>query len=321
MTFQAMRERRNALDARIASILIALRSVVRGLPLFASARPKTPLRVLCIMAFDTLHMLRSAKPLPTAKRRMLAALLDFGACANAAFDHKECRRRECRNTLQLLEKDEIRSSVVEYLRRLSALESRRPLPGGDDRQFHKVGLYREAVVRLSLAMLATTANGNQCLDDGIRATYRDADLKMLFRIVMQCQIVDDVLDYAKDMYAGLPSFLTASKSLPRALELTRLAALGYADDRDLPRTGDVFPLRAALFLVSTLTKLVIVFGRWRQRSEVSGTTPCHSLNRRFLTLAAACPDITPPRSHATSTPVCPPAFARKPLNRSAPRHG
>jgi hypothetical protein len=45
------------------------------------------------------------------------------------------------------------------------------------------------------------------------------------------------------------------------LELTRLAAIGYADDRDLPRTGDVFPLRAALFLVSTFTKLVIVLAR------------------------------------------------------------
>ena len=34
-------------------------SVRRCLPLLFSARPKTPLRVLCIMAFDTLHMLRS----------------------------------------------------------------------------------------------------------------------------------------------------------------------------------------------------------------------------------------------------------------------
>ncbi len=103
--------------------------------------------------------------------------------------------------------------------------------------------------------------GNQCLDEGIRATYCDADLNILFRIVMQCQIIDDVLDYSKDMSAGLPSFLTASKSLPQAFELTRLAALGYADDRDLPRTGDMFPLRSALFLVSACTKLVMVLLR------------------------------------------------------------
>jgi hypothetical protein len=254
--------------AGIASILIAAGSMVRGLPLFVSARPKTPLRVLCVMAFDALHVLRKAKRLPMPRLRVLAALLDFGACANAAFDNKEFCRRECRETLRLLEEAGIRSSVVEYLRRLRDLESRRPLPGGDYRQFGKVGLYREAVVRLSLAVVAATADGNGCLDEAVRATYCDADLKILFRIVMQCQIIDDVLDYATDMSAGLPSFLTACKSLPQALELTRLAALGYADERDLPRAGALFALRSALFLVSTCTKLVIVLGRWRQRTRV-----------------------------------------------------
>jgi hypothetical protein len=265
MNFQAICERGKALCARISSILIAVRSILRGLPLFVSARPKTPLRVLCIMAFDTLHMLRNAKPLPTPKVRTLAALLDFGAYANAAFDHKDFCRHEFRITLQLLEEAGIRSSVVEYLRGLRNMESSRPLPGGDDWHFQKVSLYREAIVRLSLGMVAAVAKGNRCLDEGIRATYCDADLNILFRIVMQCQIIDDVLDYSKDLSAGLPSFLTASKSLSQAFELTRLAALGYADDHDLPRMGDVFALRSALFLVSTCTKLVIVFGRWRQR--------------------------------------------------------
>jgi len=116
MNFQDICERWNALYARISSILLAVRSIVRGLSLFMSARPKTPLRVLCIMAFDMLHMLRNAKPLPMPKLRLLAALLDFGACANAAFDNKDCCRHECRRTLQLLEEAGIRSSVVEYLR-------------------------------------------------------------------------------------------------------------------------------------------------------------------------------------------------------------
>ena len=267
MNFQAICERWKALYARIWSILIAVRSILRGLPLFVSARPKTPLRVLCIMAFDMLHMLRNAKPLPTPKVRMLAALLDFGACANAAFDHKDFCRHEFRKTLQLLEEAGIRSSVVEYLRGLGDMERSRPLPGGEYWQFQKVSLYREAVVRLSLGTVAAIAKGNRCLDEGIRATYCDADLNILFRIVMQCQIIDDVLDYSKDLSAGLPSFLTASRSLPQAFELTRLAALGYADDHDLPRTGDVFALRSALFLVSTCAKLVIALGRWRQRNH------------------------------------------------------
>jgi hypothetical protein len=269
MNCQAIGERWTALHVGISSIVIAVRSMVRGLPLLVFARPKTPLRVLCVMAFDTLQMLRSAKPLPMPKLRMLAALLDFAACANAAFDHKKCCRQEYRETLRLLEEAGIRSSVVEYLQRLRDLERGRPLPGGDYRHFREAALYRESVVRLSLGMVAATANGSHCLDQGIRATYCDADLKILFRIVMQCQIIDDVLDYARDKSAGLPSFLTASRSLPQAWELTRLAARDYADERDLPRSGDVFPLRSALFLVSACAKLVIVLGRWKQRAHVA----------------------------------------------------
>jgi hypothetical protein len=281
MNIQIIRERWNVLSARISSIAIAVGSVVRGLPLFVSSRPKTPLRVLCIMAFDTLYRLRHPKRLPNFRLKTLAAMLDFGACANAAFDHKEFCRHEFRETLRRLEEAGIRSSVFEYLRRLRELERGRPLPGGDYGQFHKVRLYREAVVRLSLGMVSATADGDQCLDDGIRATYGDADLKILFRIVMQCQIIDDVLDYSKDMSAGLPSFLTASKSLPQAFELTRLAADAYADDRDLLQTGDDFPLRSALILVSACTKLAIVQGLWRQRTRVgqrsSSTSVLHEV--------------------------------------------
>jgi hypothetical protein len=244
------------------SLLIAVRSLVHGLPLFMSARPKTPLRVLCLMAFDTLHRLRHAKPLPMVQLKLLAALLDFGACANAAFDNKDWCRHESLMTLRLLEEGGIRSSVVEYLRRLSDLESGRPRPGGEDWQFQEARLYREAVVRLSLGMVAATASGKACLDEEIRATCDDADLNLLFRIAMQCQIIDDVLDYSKDLSVGLPSFLTTSRSLPQAFELTRLAALEYADDRDVPRTGDVFALRSALFLVTICARLVILVGHW-----------------------------------------------------------
>lgn len=279
MHFQARCIRWNAIYDRISSIVIAVISLVRGLPFFVSARPKTPLRVLCIMAFDTLHRLRHAKRLPMAKLKMLAALLDFGACANAAFDKKNLCPHECLTALQLLEGGGIRPSVLEYLQRLRNLERRRPLPGGDHGQFQRVALYREAVVRLSLGIVAATASGNPCLDEGIRATYGDADLNILFRIAMQCQIIDDVWDYSQDVSAGLPSFLTASQSLPQAFELTRLAALGYADNRDLPRTGAVFPLRSALFLVSTCTKLVMILSRLRQRAQ-RGLSPGGSFQKR-----------------------------------------
>lgn len=254
---------------RISSTLISVISFLRCLPLFFSARPKTPLRVLCVMTFDMLHMLRRSKPLPAAKRRMMAALLDFGACMNAMFDNKDYCRKDLRLTRRILAEAGLNSFVEEFLRRLWELERRRPLPLDDDWQFHKIRSYREAVIRLSLGMIAATARDAQSIDEGIRATYCDDDLKILFRIAMQCQIVDDVLDYSKDMSAGLPSFLTASESLAEAIKLTNQAAFGYADHRDLPRSDDVFPLRMALFIASACAKVTTQVSRWRFRDAAN----------------------------------------------------
>lgn len=256
-----------AIAGGFAAAAIAAISLVRGLLLLPTGRPKTLLRILCIVAFDTLHMLRQGKWLPMRTLKLLAALLDFGAWANAALDHKDCCRQEGRRTLGLLKAAGIRSSVVLYLQRLRAIELQRPLPGGDHWQFRQVELYRETVVRLSLGVVATIADCAGCLDEGVAATDSDADLNLLFRLVMQCQIIDDVVDYAHDLSAGLPSFLTASDSLAHAFEWTRLAILGYADGRDRSRLDGVWLLRLALWLVSSCTRLVIVLGRWRQGAK------------------------------------------------------
>lgn len=242
----------------VSSTRTATVSTVRGLLLLTSGRTRTPLRALCVAAFDTLHTIRHGTRLPTAELKVLATLLDFGAVANAGFDHKADRRRERRVTLQLLEEAGLGPFVAEYLRRLGDLEGGRPPPGGDRAHFHEVRLYREAVVRLSLGVIATTASRDLCLDEAIEATHGGGDLNLLFRAAMQCQVIDDVRDYWADRSAGLPSFLTACESLPLALELTRQAARGYAGDRRVAPATDVFPLRAALFLVSMGSELALL---------------------------------------------------------------
>jgi hypothetical protein len=267
MQLPANRPRWRALHDGISSTLSAVVSMLRGLSLLVSGRPGTLLRILCIVAFDTLYVLRRGQRLPMGRLRLLAALLDFGACANAAFDHKGERRHEHRVTLRLLEEGGIGPSVAEYLRRLGALEDGRVPPGGDRWHFHTVSLYREAIVRLSLGMVATAAHDDQGLDGAIEATYGEGDLNLLFRIVMQCQIIDDVLDYSQDTSAGLPSFLTACASLPQALALTQRAARSYADDRHAARSADVLPLRAALVLVSMCSELVVALRRRRHRAH------------------------------------------------------
>jgi hypothetical protein len=250
--------------------MVSIACFLRGLPLFFRAPPKTPLRVLCLIAFDTLHVLRNSTPLPRQRVRLLATVLDFAACANAALDHKRLCPREYQATRQWIENMGAASLVDEYLRRLQELERRRPSPAGDQRRFDEVRRYRESVARLSLGTVAAIALGKERVDDGIRAIDEDHDLSTLFRIVMLCQIIDDVLDYAEDVAAGLPSFLTAAASLPDALVWTAKAARSYRKCPDglragRLRSGGVFPLRAALFVVSVFTSLVIRNSHWQHR--------------------------------------------------------
>ena len=55
------------------TIVASMASAVRALPLFFAASPRTPLRVLGIVALDALHRLRRAVPLPPATIRAMAA--------------------------------------------------------------------------------------------------------------------------------------------------------------------------------------------------------------------------------------------------------
>ena len=251
--------------------LLSLACFLKGMPLFFRASPKTPLRVLAIVAIDTLHMLRHSKPLTRKKVRELAMLLDFQACTNAAWDRKERCKAEHRAIREHLEKAGLRLCIEEYLGRLHELESGRPSPGGDRRRFGEVRSYREAVVRLSLA--TAIAMDARRLDEEIRATHDDGDVATLFRIVMQCQVIDDVIDYTEDVSASLPSFLTATASLPQALELTADAARDYAASEHSPSA--VFPLRVADTVCAAMATLIVRLAhRWHRsgrREMVKGS--------------------------------------------------
>jgi hypothetical protein len=248
--------------------------LLRGLPLFFGAAPKTPLRALCIIALDTVHALRHAQPLPRKTSKDLAMFLDFQACTNALWDGKGLCAAEYRALRQRLEEAGLRVPMEEYLSQLRELESRRPGIGGDHRRFHEVRSYREAVARLSLAAVAAIALNDGCLDDGIQATHCDGDVATLFRMAMQCQIIDDVVDYRNDLCAGLPSFLTASASLPHAMAATAETARSYAAGRAGPAGDGIFPLRVALHGISAVTRVVVAAGRTRR-----GCSGCGGLSR------------------------------------------
>jgi hypothetical protein len=249
---------------RIRASLVSLGCFLGGLPLFFCATPKTPLRVLCVIALDTVHVLRNARPLPRSRCRQLAAFLDFQACANAIWDGKELCAPEYRALRQRLERAGLGVWIAEYLSRLRELETRRPCIGGDLQRFDDARSYREAVVRLSLATVTGIALNAECLDDGMQATYCDSDVAALFRMAMQCQIIDDIIDYRQDLSAGLPSFLTASASLTQAIASTADAVRFYGASRGPSAGGGVFPLEAALHVITLVTKLGVGVARMRE---------------------------------------------------------
>ncbi len=174
--------------------------------------------------------------------------LDFAGCMNAAWDRKELCAENYQAVRQWLEQAGLGACMATYLGRLQAIERWRPSIDGDHRRFDEIRSYREAVAGLTLATASAIA-----LDD---ESLEDADMDTLFRILMQCQIIDDVLDYKADRSAGLPSFVTAATMRHEAVALTVEASRSYAERGPSPVHG-ALPLRMALWAASALAQVVV----------------------------------------------------------------
>ncbi len=233
----------------------ALKAFARSLPLVAAAAPRTPLRVLCIVALDAVHARRHSRGMGRGRRRTIAAFLDFAACVNAEWDRKPfCREQHARNRRELARAG-LTPLIDDYLARLAALEGARPVGAAAGGCFDDVRNYRERVAALSLAAAVAIAFGHTSLDDALRRTGRDPDVNTLLRLVMQCQVVDDVLDYRQDRAAGLPSFVTATPFAPECLRLTGAAVRSYASG-----ARGAAPFRAALAAASLVASFVVRTG-------------------------------------------------------------
>lgn len=250
---------------RMSAICVSFKCFLRGLPLLVASAPRTPLRVLCMMAFDTIYMLRGSKPLSENRLSVLAAFLDFAACANAALDGKSYCEKEYHGIQEVLLDAGLGPLVARYVTQLRRLERQRPSVGGGLRRFEEVRMYREAVARLSLETISEIVLCSDCSDQSALLYHCDDEMEILFRIVMQCQIIDDVVDYAQDALVKLPGFLTATASLSQAISETAKAARIYGSSGDLPESDAIFPLRMALFGVSVLSKLVIRIRYWHHQ--------------------------------------------------------
>jgi hypothetical protein len=235
------------------------------LALYLSGRCGTPLRALCIAAYDVLHAERYARPLDAATRQSLATLLDLGACVNCLVDSKSSKRhpdpsKEVRTKLKELRANGHGPLACAYLRKLKSFEYNRPAPAGTPDVFSQILRYREDVVRLSLGALATITNVSSDLSAGMRMTQDDDAVNVLFRIVMQCQILDDVLDYRRDQALGLPTCLSAGACEGFPLARTLQALKAYAGTTHQIRSGVMLLWTAVLVAATNAARLTALFG-------------------------------------------------------------
>lgn len=178
---------------------IAAVSLVRCLPLLLARRPRTPLRVLCIGAFEYLGRLRGGR-LDHTRRTALAYACDFGALRNDFYDQRELDRsfyRELRQSLRLLAP---KPAIHRYIRELRQTERERPAFGPDGfPEPARVVEYRLRVIVLSLTWLVVVS----------RRSIEPSLFRALVALVGLVQLVDDLLDWKDDWASRRPTYVTA----------------------------------------------------------------------------------------------------------------
>jgi hypothetical protein len=240
-------------------------SLWRGLRFYLSRRTGTPLRALCIAAQDFLHKTRYGTPLDADAINTLAAMIELGARLNQLHDGKMLR--DGRETINMRRAVPLEPrggkhdrTLYCYMKALKDLECNRPLPAARGMSTPAIIAYREDVIRLSLGTVSTIAEINSDIASGIQSTKDMGAMNVLFRIVMQCQILDDVLDQQKDTALKLPTFMTASSDSAAGFRLALQAVVGYSH-RKRAATGELALLNFALMSVTVATKIVIVAAR------------------------------------------------------------
>ena len=226
----------------------ALAAVAVNVRWFAARRPGTPLRVLSLIAIDT--ALRSRGIIITPDRRQaVIEVMELGALLNDRFDGDAHDLHALRASVAWFARSAHREVIRSYVKRLRRLERTRPDPA----QGMTAGIhYREGVNHVSLAVLWALARGRS-LAAAEMEIVREADLCLLFQIVMQTQLIDDVLDVRQDRRRGLPSF--ASGPEVTAASLVEMVSV-YADPTPVGLNRN-FCLRVALKIVATGTRALL----------------------------------------------------------------
>jgi hypothetical protein len=168
-------------------------------PMLLAARPKTPLRVLCIAAFEFLARLRGAT-LGRQRRTSLAHACDFASLRDGYYDHRELNVTEYRSLRSELRRTAPEAATSLYIQELRQAERNRPILSVRNPGLAKaVVAYRTSVLDLSLRWLQQIS--------GLH--IESLRFHVLLSLAGLMQLADDLLDWKDDLAAGSPSYVTA----------------------------------------------------------------------------------------------------------------
>lgn len=190
----------------------ALGALVANLPLLVARRPRTPLRVLAVVAITAALRSRGVTLRPASRRAVIEAM-ELGALLNDRFDGGVADPAALREQVVWFARSPHRELVWCYAKRLRRYERCRPSPG---EPIAVVKSYREDVNRISLALLWALASGTKLAAAELE-TWQAEDLRLLFNLVMLIQVLDDLLDAGHDRSLKLPSFATGPGATAAAL--------------------------------------------------------------------------------------------------------
>ena len=183
--------------ARVAGMAVS--AVMVCSPMLVAARPKTPLRVFCIAAFEYLARLRGGT-LGRRRRLAIAHACDFGSLRDDYYDHRRLDAAEYRSLRSLLRRMAPEASTSRYICLLRQAERNRPiLAASTPKVVDAVIAYRTRVLELTLQWLREISGLSV---DSVR-------FNAFLGVASLTQIADDLLDWKDDQASRRPSYVTA----------------------------------------------------------------------------------------------------------------
>jgi len=167
--------------------------------MLVAARPKTPLRVFCIAAFEFFARLRGGT-LGRRRRIAMAHACDFGSLRDDYYDHRMLDATEYRSLRCQLRRMAPEAATSRYIRQLRQAERSRPSLSAKTPGVEKAVIaYRTSVLDVSLRWLQEISG----------LSIESVRFHVLLSLVGLLQVADDLLDWKDDQAGRCPSYVTA----------------------------------------------------------------------------------------------------------------